>query len=140
MTATGNEPVKLSQLKTALEGIGSGGGGMRLVKATMSDGVITPPDGVDVSGAEYVFIAPGMYDDKNELEAYPFTTLLKIQEVYSIFDAKQQPFPNRTRSSSVSVVYVALVLKNGVYTLYLFGSIGESKYDVKCTPYFILTQ
>lgn len=26
MTATGNEPVKLSQLKTALEGIGSGGG------------------------------------------------------------------------------------------------------------------
>lgn len=27
MTATGNEPVKLSQLKTALEGIGSGGGG-----------------------------------------------------------------------------------------------------------------
>lgn len=32
MTATGNEPVKLSQLKTALEGIGSGGGVCALSK------------------------------------------------------------------------------------------------------------
>lgn len=111
---------------------------MRLVKATMSDGVITPPDGVDVSGAEYVFIAPGMYD-REELEAYPFTTLLEIQEVDSVSDAKQQPFPERTSSNYVSVVYVALVLMNGVYTLYSL-SIGAYEYDIKCTPYFILTQ
>lgn len=109
---------------------------MRLVKATMSDGVITPPDGVDVSGAEYVFIAPGMYD-REELDVYPFTTLLKIQEVDSAFDAKQQPFPIRTSSGYVYINNVALVLMNGVYTLYLFP-VGE--YDVKCTPYFILTQ
>lgn len=137
MTATGNEPVKLSQLKTALEGIGSGGG-MRLVKATMSDGVITPPDGVDVSGAEYVFIAPGMYDrEELDVYVYPFTTLLKIQEVDSEVDAKQQPFPIRTSSGYVYIDNVALVLMNGVYTLHLFQG---GKYDVKCTPYFILTQ
>lgn len=137
MTATGNEPVKLSQLKTALEGIGSGGG-MRLVKATMSDGVITPPDGVDVSGAEYVLIAPGMYD-RDEPGAYPFTILLEIQEVDSVSDAKRQPLPNRTSSSYVNLTYVALVLMNGVYTLYNI-SIGAFEYNIKCTPYFILTQ
>lgn len=104
----------------------------------MSDGVITPPDGVDVSGAEYVFIAPGMYD-KEESEAYPFTTLLEIQEVDSASDAKRQPFPNRSSSSYVSVVNVALVLMNGVYALYLL-SFGAYKHDVKCTPYFVLTQ
>lgn len=137
MTATGNEAVKLSQLQTALEGIGSGGG-MRLVKATMTDGVITPPDGVDVSGAEYVFIAPEMYD-REESNAFPFTALLEIQEVDSAFDAKRQPFPVRTSSSYVMVVNVALILMNGVYTLYLLSTL-PSKYDIKCTPYFILTQ
>lgn len=140
MTATGNEAVKLSQLQTALEGIGSGGRGMRIVKATMTNGVITPPDGVDVSGAEYVLIAPGMYDG-SESEAYPFTTLLEIQEVDSVHDAKQQPFPERDSSNRVLISSVSLVLKNGVYTLYIVSKIaGASTYNVKCTPYFILTQ
>lgn len=137
MTATGNEPVKLSQLKTALEGIGSGGS-MRIVKATMSDGVITPPDGVDVSGAKYVFIAPGMYNG-NEQDAYPFTTLLEIQEVNSLGDAKRQPFPNITSSKNINISYVSLVLMNGIYTIYSF-TISATKLNVKCTPYFILTQ
>lgn len=110
---------------------------MRLVKATMSNGVITPPDGVDVSGAEHVFIAPGMYD-REEFEANPFTTLLEIQEVDSVFDAKQQPFPERTSSNYVRLVHVALVLMNGVYTLYALSAGYE--YNIKCTPYFILTQ
>lgn len=104
----------------------------------MSDGVITPPDGVDVSGAEYVFIAPGIYD-REESGVYPFTTLLEIQEVDSVFDAKQQPFPSKTSSNYVSVAYVALVLMNGVYTLYSLSA-EASEYDVKCTPYFILAQ